>query len=126
MATTTAPTAALTQDQILLLADILSNWSMESELPEHHRDFVTSLVIATIKNEWDEGLKMAHRTIGRDFLHIVDGLVIQFRYAVKSAATNGRYAQIKAAGKTPCHRCSATGTYINGGTCYGCEGHGHR
>lgn len=126
MATSTAAPTALSQDQIFLLADILSTWSMESSLPQHHRDFVTSLAIATIKNEWDEGLKMAYRTIGQDFAHLVDNLVIKFRQAVKSAAANNRYTEIRAAGKTPCNRCSATGTYINGGTCYGCDGHGHR
>lgn len=125
MATTTAPTASFTQDEAIFLADILSTWVMGSELPEHHRDFVVSLVIATVKNEWDDGLKMAYRTIGQDFAHLVDNLVRKFRQAVKSAHTNARFAELRAEGKTPCSRCMATGTFINGGVCYKCNGHGH-
>lgn len=120
-------TATYTNDQKLAAVMVILDRVAElTDLTDGEREFVRHSVTATFTGTLDEGGRVALDTIGHRFVTTVDRIVRQAHAAASDVATKGRFEELRAAGKKPCLKCSATGRYINGGECWTCDGRGHR
>ena len=97
----------------------------EAGLSEDEREFVRHAATAELAGKTDEGTRVALATIGLRYAATVDSIVRSAHSAAVGVVRAERWAALKAEGKRPCQRCQATGTYINGGECYGCDGRGY-
>lgn len=97
-----------------------------TQLSDAEREFVRHAVACRYAGKEDEGTRVALETIGAHLQGDVDRVYVQVVQAAKDVVRAARWADLKAAGKQGCSRCDATGTFINGGECWTCNGRGYR
>lgn len=114
-----------TTEQKVAAVGSLIDFVQTLDLTDAEREFVRHAAATQFAGKTDEGTRVALATIGARYHGLVDRAVDAAHRAAVGVVRADRYATLKAEGKRPCQRCSATGTYINGGECYGCDGRGY-
>ena len=114
------------QQKVAAVNELLTRVAELTDLDDAEREFVRHAAAVEFAGKTDEGTRLALDTIGRRFVTTVDRIVRYAHAAAVDVVRAERYAALKADGKRPCSRCDATGAFINGGECYGCDGRGYR
>jgi hypothetical protein len=116
-----------TNDQkVAAVCSILDDCAELTNRSDAEREFVRHTVCVQFAGTEDEGTRVALDTVAAHLYGDVSRILNRAHTAARDVVRAERWASLKAEGKRPCSRCDATGTFINGGECYGCDGRGYR
>ena len=113
------------EQKVAAVCALLDSVALLTDLDDHEREFVRHAATSEFAGKSDDGTRVALETIGLRYASKVDRVVRAAHAAAAGVVRAQRYAALKADGKRPCSRCNSTGTFINGGECWGCDGRGY-
>jgi hypothetical protein len=114
--------AAATAFEVLTLEVVAAELLVPAEDLKTKRSDLVRKGAATLAIVADLSERDAQRAI-LDEVRNAETIVAKAKAAEELRSRN---AAVVAAGRQVCSRCGGTGTFINGGVCYGCDGSGVR